>query len=390
MKQRILTTLSLLLALLPAAAQEARITVDNPTAMQRHETVATPLDGICRQLGVQTGTPLVVRNALGQQVVSQQTYDGLLLIFASVQPHGQAVFTVRAGQPQAFPSEVQGAVYKSRLDDLTWENDRGIYRVYGPALQRRGEKAYGTDVWVKNTPEPVVADRYRTHFRGMALRDSLRRAGKAQEAREMDLATSFHHDHGRGLDCYGVGPTLGCGAPALMTADGQLRFPYCYQQCRILDNGPLRFTAQLDYGTTADGVTEHRLISLDKASHFNRCTVWYDGISQPTTLATGVVLHGGSEPVLDSRYVLYADPTENPKAHQSQIYVATLFPDGISETRQASGHALGLLRGYSGQRYTYWFGSAWSRYDVPTQAHWQLCVEQFLEQLKQPLTVTVK
>ena len=26
-----------------------------------------------------------------------------------------------------------GRLYPERLDDMTWENDRGIYRVYGPA-----------------------------------------------------------------------------------------------------------------------------------------------------------------------------------------------------------------------------------------------------------------
>ena len=170
-------------------------------------------------------------------------------------------------------------------------------------------------------------------------------------------------------------------------------FPYCYQTYRILDNGPLRFTVELTYNTTDDGITEHRLISLDRGSHFNRMTVWYDGIKEPTTLATGVVLHSDDHLLLDKHYVLYADPTDNPKVHQSQIYVGVLFPDAVDETLKLKGeqnHGLGLVRSYKGEPYTYYFGSAWSSYDVRTFAQWQLTADDYLHDLKNPLTIRIQ
>ena len=128
--------------------------------------------------------------------------------------------------------------------------------------------------------------------------------------------------------------------------NGQLVFPWCYKTYKILDNGPLRFTVELTYNTSRDGITEHRIISLDKGSHFNRMTVWYDGITQPTALAAGIVLHNNDHLLLDKRYVLYADPTDNPQVHQTQIYVGTLFPNGIDETLRLEGelpHANGII-----------------------------------------------
>ena len=235
----------------------------------------------------------------------------------------------------------------------------------------------------------MLDERYRIHLKGVGQRDSLKRAGFPKEGEAVYLATSFHYDHGQGLDCYGVGASLGCGAPALLR-DGLLVYPYCYKDYRILDNGPLRFTVELTYNTTANGITEHRIISLDRGSHFNRMTVWYDGISQPTDFASGVVLHGDDHIVLGKNYVQYADPTDNPAVHQSQIYVAALFPEGISETtllRGEQNHAVGIVRNYTGQPYTYYFGSAWSLYDVPTQTHWQLCIDDFMNNLSNPLKV---
>ena len=55
------------------------------------------------------------------------------------------------------------------------------------------------------------------------------------------------------------------------------------------------------------------------------------------------------------------------------------------------GHAVGILKDYrSGQRFTYYFGSAWSKNDVRTQREWQLRIDEFLDALAQPLQVTVE
>jgi len=381
--------MKLLLSLLCATIS---LIVKNTGNTQRQELAEADLQTICQQLGVGTDDPLTVRNAFGQEITYQKTYDGKLLLYVAVQPGSEAVFTVTKGEPSSFKSYVMGKCYPERADDITWENDLGIYRVYGPALQRSGERSFGTDVWVKNTPELVVKDRYRMHLWGVGQRDSLKRIGHPEEANEIYVATSFHHDHGQGLDCYGVGASLGCGAPALMR-DSTLLFPYCYKTYRILDNGPLRFTVELTYNTTDDGVTEHRLISLDRGSHFNRMTVWYDGIKEPTVLATGVVLHSEDHLLLDKYYVLYADPTDNPKVHQSQIYVGTLFPKGVDKTLILKGelnHGIGMVFGYRGEPYTYYFGSAWSGYDVRTMAQWQLTAKEYLQNLTNPLMIRIE
>ena len=388
----ILTALSVIAFSIKAGAQTVSLIITNPSDMQRHEVVEADLQTICRLLGVDTHTPLVVKNAIGQEMVCQKSYDGKLLLAVSMQPNGKATYTVRAGQGGTFKSSVSGRVYHNRLDDLTWENDRGIYRMYGPALQRTGEKSYGTDVWVKNTPVLVAEERYRLHMLGWQQGDSLRKAGQKAEGDSVFMNHSFHLDHGYGMDCYAVGASLGCGAPALMK-EGSLLFPYCYKECKILDNGPLHVTAELTYGTTAEGITEHRLVSLDKGSHFNRMTVWYDGIVETMSLASGVVLHSEDNVILGKDYVLYADPTDNPAVHQSQIYVGTVYPSGVDETivyKGSKNHALGVVHTYRGEPYTYYFGSAWSNYDVPSMAHWRLVADEFLLSLKNKLSVSIE
>ena len=181
--------------------------------------------------------------------------------------------------------------------------------------------------------------------------------------------------------------------------------PYSYKDYKILDNGPLRFTVELTYNPSMvqgdRNVVEHRILSLDKGSNFNKMTVWYEGLSRPCDFATGVVIHEeDTQSIACGRdYVAYADPTDNPAAQNFQIYVAALFPHGVNETKALmndkpangiAGHAVGIRRGYqNGERYTYYFGSAWSKGDVRTMDEWVLRINNFLDAVHSPLAAEV-
>ena len=379
------------------AKAQATIVVSNPTSTPRTELISLCMSEVKAKLGNATpkkGEAYIVKNKRGQQIGSQITHDGLLLIDASVRPHGSATYYVSIGKPYQQKTWTTGALYKIRKDDIAWENDRCAYRVYGPALQKTGERSFGTDIWVKNTPDTVVYERY--------IKDMI---GNRKNDDETDILTSFHLDHGNGLDPYRVGATLGLGAPSLMVGKNQV-LPYCYKNYKILDNGPLRFTVELTYNPSTVGdmknVVEHRIISLDKGSNFNKMTVWYDGLTTPTDFATGFPIHeeDTETKTFAKDYVSYADPTDNVEVNNSQIFVGVLFPEGIDHTYYklfdkkhdgATGHALGLKRGLKNQeKYSYYFGAAWSKYDVRNYAEWQIRIKDYLDALKNPLQVEVK
>lgn len=396
--------LSLMFAPLSVAADNVTITVENKGNVQRQELVEMPVKDIYGKLGIKQGEPFIVKNALGQQVAYQVTYDGKLLIDASVRPKGSAEFTVEPGEPKPMKTFVCGKQYPERVDDIAWENDRTAYRVYGPALQRTGEKAFGIDVWVKNTPDLEVDKRYVTELSNHSKIEELKKTGKTAEALDLEQETTYHYDHGYGLDCYKVGPTLGCGTPALMDGN-EIIMPYCYKTYKILDNGPLRFTVQLDYNPFTIGedknVVEHRIISCDKGSNFNKMTVWYEGLTKPRDMVAGVVIHAeDTKSILTGEnYVLYADPTDNPAKQNFQIYVGVLFPNGVKATKVMmydtpsngnSGHGVGMITYQPNEKYTYYFGSAWSKNDVRTLNEWKLRAEETLNALHVPLKAIVK
>lgn len=401
------TALFLLLAAFVPMASSAKVqlTAKNSSAVQRLEVVEFSAQKVWQKLNVEEGTPIVVSDPYGQPVAHQITHDGKLLVEVAVRPHGEARYNVDKGVPSPMRSYVDGYFSHWRADDFTWENDRCAYRAYGPALQRSGEKAFGFDVWMKSTDELDVRRRYQLHREACEERDELRRQGRKAEADEAFDRKSFHIDHGRGLDCYSVGPSLGCGTPAIMLGDS-IVMPWAFAEYRVLDNGPLRISFQLDYPTTVvDGqnVTEHRLISLDKGSSFNRLSVWYDGLTRPATVCSGVVVHT-DEPAdlsLAKDYVAYCDPTDSPERHNFQIYVATVYAEGSCDRTRIvkdawhrqqgiAGNAVGLKRGVkNGERWTYWFGASWCKSGTADKAAWLQQIRTFAENRKAEIQADV-
>jgi len=395
---RILMVSCLFLSCIGVIAQN-KIVVTNPTEMQRHEVVEI----VNSEKRIVNSDSLVIRDAFGIEQPWQRTHDGKLLLYVSVRPHGEAVYTIEEGKPAPMKPYVSGKHYPERADDISFENDRTGFRIYGPETQRRGEKAFGIDLWVKHSSELLVDSLYRLEFSLHPEIAELRKQGRTREADSLTTITSYHLDHGAGMDGYGVGPTLGCGTPALMVGDS-LCYPWCYEKYEILDNGPLRFSLRLDFGETEiDGmkVREHRIMTLDRGSNFCKVTVWYDGLVRPLSLAAGLAIRMADTTriVRGDHYVLYADPTIDPQRHNSQIYVAMVFPDGIDRACNQmftvhvganAGHALGIVDDYDGRPYTYYIGMAWSDLDVRSLEEWQLRTEQLCKSLGQRLTSLVQ
>ncbi|MCR4603218.1 MAG: DUF4861 family protein [Prevotella sp.] len=387
-------------ASIATATDRVVLNISNESNEFRQEVVEIDAGEVYARLGIHGGRQFIVRDPAGLELPYQLTHDDKVLIDAGVSPHSTLRLTLQKGTPQVFKTVCYGRIYPERKDDYAWENDRGAYRVYGPALQKSGERSYGIDVWTKNTPELVVEQRYWIEdVVMMPIVDRERRLNR-HRGDSIYRVYSYHHDHGRGMDLYKVGATLGCGTPALMDGE-KLVYPYCFKDYEVLDNGPLRTTVLLNYHKTAfqgDSITEHRIISLDKGSNFNKMTVWYTGMTQPARLASGVVIHSEDKEsvVLGKDFVAYADPTDNPRVNSCQLFVATLYPKQTVSTRKLlfdqpsggnEGHAVGIHDGYKGERYTYYFGSAWSKNDVRTMAEWQQRIDWTMRSLSEPLKV---
>lgn len=286
-----------------------------------------------------------------------------------------------------------GEIRADRLDDLVWENEFSGYRAFGPALQAKGERAFGYDIFTKSVPHPVLHARYEKALDPGTKAEirRLRKAGLAERADSLHDAVSFHLDHGDGMDSFGVGPTLGCGTAALLDRECGIVYPWCWESAEILENGPKRFKVRLQYSPVeVDGrrLVERRIITLDKGSRLNRVEIHFDGLDRPQPLVVGIVVHkenpGGYR--LGADYLATADLGDRNVGKNGEMYCGVRFSGTFDKTAfvplgqpvaGAVGHVLGYTTYVPGTVLTYWFGSAWSKGGVPDLDAWETILKQF-------------
>ena len=379
--------------------------VSNPLPVQRSaEVVELSCEEVCRRLQCLPTDALLAVDAEGREWPLQLTYDSLFVFPASVAPSATAVYQIRKGTAADTVRYVQGRYHPERADDIVWENDRAGFRTYGPGI----EGVYGYDTFLKRVSRPILDSLYDANnsAANWARVDSLRRAGLKEEAERFIRSFSFHIDHGVGMDPYAVGPTLGAGAVAVIDGD-QMIYPTTYKKYTILDNGPWRFTLELEFAPRAIGidtaVVEKRLITLDYGSQLNRTTLRYFGLSRSVELAAGIVVHESNpkayEEDAQAGYIAYEDLTMEPEEGNGSIFLGACRPDGFVSTayrpmEEPKAGALGHILATQPYRpfavYTYYWGYGWSKYGFENMDAWKSYLLNYMEGLRQPLTVAWK
>lgn len=386
------TALILFSACQQQTTKEVKLVVSNATDHDALGVVdGVPLKALLDSIGAPAGTPLTLSDEMGKHVATQIFNNGeidLLLFESNTLANGESIYYVTIGQDSAQAS-VQPAVftqvYPKRKDDLVWENESAIWRAYGPELQATGEQAYGYDIWCKNTKELCCDNRYRLALGNWAMADSLREIGEMAKADSISRAGNFHLDHGDGMDCYAVGPTLGGGTAALLDSLGRIAYPWAWKRHKILANGPLLAAIELEYDTLRvgrDSVVEHRTIVTQKGTRFTIINVRYDGLKKTHDIAVGIVYHGEPDSIrqsVDGKYIAYSDPTDQPANNSGRVLIGAYLPT-LTRTSIEQGHILGIAPYSPGETFTYYMGSGWSKGDCPSL----LEMTQELRQMSEP------
>lgn len=394
------------------AQTRLEMTVSNNWDMERDgELLEVPVSRL-EALHLSAERKLVVYDSRGVQVPYQITHDGFLLVPVTANSRSRTRYTLAAGTPDSMQVYACGKYYPERMDDIAWENDKAAYRAYGPALQKSGEKAFGYDIFTKSVPYPVVEKRYALQLDSLSWAEvnRLRSEGRNVEADSLYSTFCYHVDHGNGMDCYSVGPTLGGGTNALLF-DSDIIYPYCYQSFEILDNGPLRFSVRLTFRpfTLKDSksVVETRVISLDKGSYLNRTEVTYAGLTHPVSVIGGIVIHPQNPDgyCFDKKagYIAYADSTDNVDNDNGIVWVGAVFGEPLTtagvrwfpaeERKQrngALGHVVGETVYHPGKSLVYYWGSGWSKAGIPDMEAWKTFLLQFRKRLEMPLEFDIK
>lgn len=376
MKKTRLLTISYLLLFTGVFAQRS-IVVSNSTPLDRKaEMVEVKVEALNVDLGLKS---YILKNEKGEEVAYQLVLSGknnvqTLIFQADIKANSSSVYKLSEGEPAAVKPKTFARFVPERKDDFAWENDLAAYRMYGPALAKENP-SNGVDLWLKRTDE-VIVDKFYSD--------------------ELNKGLSYHMDHGKGLDCYAVGHTLGAGGIAPYASDS-LWVGNHYDSYKVLENGPLRSVFTLTYNAVKVGNEYYKqtiTITTNAGSILNKAEVRYEGKKQKMQLAGGIILHdskGSLDQNAEKGIIAYAeDAVSSAKALSGRNYVGVYTPSKKPEIIKKNNHILIISKYKPGKEFTYYFGGGWSKWGYPTDGDWFKALRNFSESMKKPLKVKVK
>ncbi|MEI8086648.1 MAG: DUF4861 family protein [Paludibacter sp.] len=248
------------------------------------------------------------------------------------------------------------------------------YRMYGPALAKENP-SNGVDFWVKRTDEVFMDKMYKD---------------------ELQNKLSYHTDRGQGMDCYKVGHTLGCGGIAPYVSDS-LWVGNHFDSYKVLEVGPLRSTFTLTYDSVKVGNVYYKqviTITTTAGSMLNKAVVKFSGPKQKMELAAGIFLHDGKGNLQlndANGTAAYAEEAISEfKEPSGRNYVGVFIPSKVNASRKKGEHALIMSNYTVGKSFTYYFGGGWNKWIYPTDEDWFTAINQFSDNLKNPLKIKIK
>ncbi|HJP91933.1 MAG TPA: DUF4861 family protein [Pyrinomonadaceae bacterium] len=334
-------------------------------------------------LGEKDLMKLHVRDSSGKEILCQAVdndYDDyhkpdLLIFQADFAPNETKTFVITAGPKREYKKEdfrAYGRFVRERFDDFAWENDRIAHRTYGKALITwKGEPLTSSaiDIWSKRTERLIINDWY--------------------------MVDNYHADMGEGVDDYSAGPTRGCGGNGIWRSE-QLYVPTNFVDSRVLSNGPIRVLFELVYepfDVNGVKVSEVLRVSLDAGSQMDRFRVSYQPQGDNDALAPAVGLKKVKEEEKHFNaargWLTIWEPMEKNLGMQGLAIIAD--PRVVDKEAEDKSNHLVVLKPGLNSPVTYWAGFAWDRAGkITTTEAWRQYVDDFVERLHSPLTVSVK
>ncbi|WP_454879074.1 DUF4861 family protein [Sphingobacterium detergens] len=371
MKRTFILSLTLGLSSIAFAQNNKTITVKNPSALARTELISIPYATFEKHFELKKNVFTIVDSKDKAELAYQleklgQPTPQNVLIQVSIAPKSALTFGVTGNNPKTVTTKTFARYVPERKDDFAWENDIAAFRAYGKALEGSSEDAQGFDFWSKRTNDLIIDEWYKTG--------------------------DYHADHGKGLDYYSVGQTLGVG-DATPFIDQQVVYHKHYRQYEVLDNGPLRTTFKLIYepeNVKDQNIQVEKTVSLDAGSQLNKIRYAIKNTtSSSTPVVVGLAKRKEDKPQLlnDTKngILAYWEPAEGDKITGT----AVILPNKVKYIFKDSPKQFLLATTVKNNSpLTYFAGAAFNKAGKITSFdQWQSYIKEFRNNLNQPLTI---
>ena len=347
--------------------------IQNPSTFERKEVISIPFENFKKHFELKDTIFSITDQESKKPLIFQLEKRGKstpqnVLIAVDIAPKGKIELTVSSAIPSKTANKVFARYVPERKDDFAWENNVVAFRAYGKTLEGTSEDAQGFDYWAKRTDELIIDEWYRTG--------------------------DYHADHGKGLDYYSVGQTLGVGDMALYF-DQQIQYTKHYRKYEILDNGPIRASFKLIYEPqeiSGQKIAIEKEISIDAESQLSKINVHIRNATAATTpIVIGITKRKEANPIIaidkKANFFAYWEPEQNGNITGTALVLPHVKKDFMDTPNQF----LWSVTAKNNQPLTYYMGAAFNKAGkITSMDAWKTYLKQASEQIQKPLTISYK
>jgi len=247
--------------------------------------------------------------------------------------------------PRAYVRPARGV-------DVSWENDRIGFRVYGGPTIRNKVRS-GVDVWAKSVEYPILDKWYKLMAEGK----------------------DYHTDRGEGCDFYHMGKLLGCGGLAIWI-DGKPYSSESYDSYKITKNQADKIEFELDYNTWSVPdlkIEEHKKVEMGMRTNLFKVTsTLKSDKDQELTVAIGLTTYGKQQILQDKKRGALAVWEKMDSIHGSLGTAVLVNPKDFAGFASHGGDEYILIKVKTNVPFDYYAGAGWekSKY-FKIKADWQ-------------------
>ncbi|MFD2906156.1 DUF4861 family protein [Sphingobacterium anhuiense] len=356
-----------------SAQNKSSLLIHNTSSFERKEVVSIPYEKFKQHFELKDTVFSILEEESKKPVIYQLEKRGKstpqnVLIAVHIAPKAKIELAVTATAPVKTASKTYARYVPERKDDFAWENNVVAFRAYGKALEGTSEDAQGFDFWSKRTDDLIIDEWYKTG--------------------------DYHADHGKGLDYYSVGQTLGVGDMALYF-NGQIQYTKHYRRSEVLDNGPIRSTFKLIYEPQeieGQMISIEKEISIDAESQLSRINVnMHNATAAETPIVLGIAKRKEANPnytiYKKENFFAYWEPENKGNITGTAIILPHVKKDFIDTPTQF----LWNIAAKNNQTLTYYIGAAFNKAGkIENMDAWKAYLQQASEQIQKPLTISYK
>ena len=367
-----------------------KVVVENKLRFNRNEVVSIRLNPNKSLSEIKDFNTILVKDASGKLLVTQLidfNLDGTpdeLLFQATVPAKSKVSYTLFTDSKLKTPKSSNTTYARfvpERIDDFAWENDRVVFRTYGPEAQRLVEEgkeggtlSSGIDLWLKKVKYSILDSWY---------------------AKNVVSPGYYHIEHGEGYDPYHVGLSRGSGGTGIWVND-TLQVSKNYIKYRIIATGPLRTIFELDYAPWSKfGVKETKRISLDLGSNFSKFENTITSTNKIPNYTLGITLHKeqGVVGINEKKGVFrHWEPIDDSLVGEGILIDPNLVKKAMNHHSESTDQSqILIVTEPKNDVLTYFVGFAWTGSgQVQSVQDWDAMLEKQAQVIQNPLLVTIK